>query len=103
MIMLVLTSLVLMVSVNLIHHLGLAHAIAEVVDKVLSCSQCLTFWSAMAGILYMGADIITAVFLAILMAYLSNWFGLLLLYLQRKFTILYGGEKDKEERRKKVG
>ena len=103
MIMLVLTSLVLMVSVNLIHHLGLAHAIAEVVDKVLSCSQCLTFWSAMAGMMYMGADIITAVFLAILMAYLSNWFGLLLLYLQRKFTILYGREKDKEERRKKVG
>ena len=38
MIMLVLTSFVLMVSVNLIHHLGLAHAIAEVVDKVLGCS-----------------------------------------------------------------
>lgn len=103
MMILVLTSFVLMVSVNLIHHLGLAHAIAEVVNKVLSCSQCLTFWSVMAGMMYMGTDIITAVFLAILMAYLSNWFELLLLYLQRKFTILYEREKDKKERRKKVG
>lgn len=96
MIMLVLTSFVLMVSVNLIHHLGLAHAIAEVVDKVLSCSQCLTFWTVSAGMMYIDADIITAVFLAILMAYLSNWFGLLLLYLQRIFNIFYGKETNKK-------
>lgn len=98
MILLVLTSIVLMVSVTLIHHLGLAQAIAEVVDKVLSCSQCLTFWSVLAGLLYIGQDIITAMFFAITMAYLSNWFGLLLLYLQRIFNIFYGREKDKEER-----
>lgn len=92
-----LTSFVVMVSVSLIHHLGLAHAISEVVDKVLSCSQCLTFWSVLAGLLYISTDIITAMFFAITMAYLSNWLGLLLLYLQRLFNILYGREKDKEE------
>lgn len=100
MLTLLLTSIVLMVSVNLIHHLGLAQAIAEVVGKILGCSQCLTFWGVMVGLIYLGQDIITATFLAITMAYLSNWFGLLLLYLQRKFTILYEREKDNEERRK---
>ena len=95
-----LTSIVLMVSVNLIHHLGLAQAIAEVVGKILACNQCLTFWSIMVGLIYLGQEIITATFLAITMAYLSNWFGLLLLYLQRKFTILYERERAKEERRK---
>ena len=93
-----LTSMLLMVSVNLIHHLGLAQAIAEVMNKILGCSQCLTFWSVVAGLTYLGQDIITAVFLAITMAYLSNWFGLILLYLQRKFTTMYEREKDKEER-----
>lgn len=100
MLTILLTSIVLMVSVNLIHHLGLAQAIAEVVDKILECSQCLTFWSVMSGLIYLGQDIVTATFLAITMAYLSNWFGLLLLYLQRKFTILYEKKRDKEERRK---
>lgn len=100
MLTLLLTSIVLMVSVNLIHHLGLAHAVAEVVGKILGCSQCLTFWSVMAGLIYLGQDIIIATFLAITMAYLSNWFGLLLLYLQRKFTTLYESERDKEEGRK---
>jgi hypothetical protein len=90
--------MLLMVSVNLIHHLGLAQAIAEVMNKILGCSQCLTFWSVVAGLTYLGQDIITAVFLAITMAYLSNWFGLILLYLQRKFTTLYEREKDKKAR-----
>lgn len=98
--MLLLTSIVLMVSVNLIHHLGLAQAIAEVVDKILKCSQCLTFWSVIAGLIYLDQDIVTATVLAITMAYLSNWFGLILLYLQRKFTTLYEREKDKEQKRK---
>ena len=97
MLTILLTSIVLMVSVNLIHHLGLAQAIADVVGKILECSQCLTFWSVMAGLIYIGQDIVTATFLAITM---SNWFGLLLLYLQRKFTILYEKKRDKEERRK---
>ena len=94
--MFLLTSMLLMV--NLIHHLGLAQAIAEVMNKILGCSQCLTFWSVVAGLTYLGQDIITAVFLAITMAYLSNWFGLILLYLQRKFTTLYEREKDKKAR-----
>lgn len=95
----ILTSLIVMVSVNLIHHLGLAHAISGVVGKVLSCSQCLTFWSVLTALVYLSTDMITAVFFAITMAYLSNWFGLLLLYLQRQFNIFYGREreKDKEE------
>jgi len=95
--MLLLTSIVLMVSVNLIHHLGLAQAIAEVMDKILKCSQCLTFWSVIVGLIYLGQDIVTAIFLAISMAYISNWFGLILLYLQRKFTTLYEREREKDK------
>lgn len=100
MLSLLLTSIVLMVSVNLIHHLGLAQAIAKVVGKILECNQCLTFWSVSIVLIYLCQDIVTATFLAITMTYLSNWFGLILLYLQRKFNILYERERDKEEGKK---
>ena len=73
-----------MIAATLAQHLGLAEAIARVVDKVASCPQCFTFWVTMSALLYLGHDVYASALSAIVVAYLSNWFVLLLLILQRK-------------------
>lgn len=87
--MIVLIAIATMIAATLAQHLGLAEAIAHVVDKVASCPQCFTFWVTMSALLYLGHDVYTSALAAIVVAYLSNWFVLLLLILQRKFTKLY--------------
>ncbi len=91
----VLTAIAIMIAATLIQHLGLAEAITGVVSKIASCQQCLTFWTTLAALLYLGHDIILSAVSAIVVAYLSNWFVLLLMYLQHVFTRLY--EKGKEK------
>ena len=39
-----------MTAATLIQHLGLSEAVAQVLSKVASCPQCLTFWSVLAQI-----------------------------------------------------
>ena len=87
-----------MIAATLAQHLGLAEAISRVVDKVVSCPQCFNFWVTMSALLYLGYDVYTSTLAAIVVAYLSNWFVLLLLILQRKFTTLYEKEKHTTER-----
>lgn len=89
------TALLALISATLIQHLGLAEAISKVITKITSCNQCFVFWSSLAALIYNGCDPIGAVVLSILSAYLSNWFILLLMYLQRLFTYLYDKEKQK--------
>ena len=82
-----------MIAATLAQHLGLAEAIAHVVDKVASCPQCFTFWVTMSALLYLGHDVYTSTLAAIVMAYLSNWFVLLMLILQRNLRS-YMKKKD---------
>lgn len=82
--MIVLIAIATMIAATLAQHLGLAEAIAHVVDKVASCPQCFTFWVTMSALLYLGYDVYTSTLAAIVGAYLSNWFVLLLLILQRQ-------------------
>ena len=96
--MVVLIALSTMIAATLAQHLGLAEAIARVVDKVASCPQCFTFWVTMSALLYLGYDVYSSTLAAIVVAYLSNWFVLLLLILQRKFTTLYEKEKHTTDR-----
>lgn len=96
--MIVLIAIATMIAATLAQHLGLAEAIAHVVDKVASCPQCFTFWVTMSALLYLGHDVYASMLAAIVVAYLSNWFVLLLLILQRKFTKLYEKERHTTDR-----
>lgn len=86
-----------MVAATLAQHLGLAEAIARVVDKVASCAQCFTFWCTMSALLYLGYNVYLSALAAIVVAYLSNWFVLLLVFLQRIFTQLYEKTRNEKE------
>ncbi len=77
------------VSAVLMQHLGLCEAIAEVVGKVAKCHVCCCFWLTLAALLYSGCEIIAAVSLSIIMAYLSNFFSIFLMLMQKIYDRLW--------------
>lgn len=82
-------ALMTMVAACLMQHLGLSQAIASVVAKVAKCPKCLTFWTTLFALLFAGCGILIALVLSILMAYLSNYFGLVLIVLNRLYDRLW--------------
>lgn len=70
-------------------HLGLCEAIANVVCKVAKCHVCCCFWMTLAALLYSGCGIIAAVSLSIIMAYLSNFFSVFLMLMQKIYNRLW--------------
>ncbi len=77
------------ISAVLMQHLGLCEAIAEIIGKIAKCHTCCCFWGTLAALLYSGCEIIVAISLSIIMAYLSNYFGLLLIVLNRWYDVLW--------------
>lgn len=88
-----------MLSAVLIVNLGLGEAIAEVSGKILKCPTCLSFWGALAMLTYNGTEIIIAVSLSILVAYLSNFVGIVLMMFNRLYTRLYYGKETRNQNR----
>ena len=70
-------------------HLGLSVAISKVLTKILSCPKCLTFWSTLILLYLFKCDIVIAILLSLLNAYISNWFALLLIKLNQKYEKLW--------------
>lgn len=79
------TALIAMVFATTAQHLGLLEAAAEVVSKIASCPKCSSFWISLGVLIYMGCEPFIAMGLSLLVAYLSYWFGLIVIYL----NILY--------------
>lgn len=73
----------------LAQHLGLAEELAELVVKAAKCPKCTTFWATLAALIYSDCDVIAAVTLSMLMAYLSFWAGFLLIGAQRLYDWLW--------------
>lgn len=74
----VVIALIVMMTAVMAQHLGLSDAVAKVVSKVLKCPRCLSFWTVLFVLVMLGSDLIIAMGLSVLMAYLSIWIGLLL-------------------------
>lgn len=95
-------ALAVMVASTLIVNLGLGEAIADVSSKIMKCPICLTFWSTMASMYYYDVDIITMLVLSISMAYLSNYFGLVVYVLNLLYDRIWM-VLNKKRTRKKIG
>ena len=78
-------------------HLGLTEAISSVLARISKCYRCVTFWGTLTALLALKKGIFEALFLSILMSYLSNFFALSLLWMQRQYNILW----EKVERGKR--
>lgn len=75
---------IVMVAATMIQHMGLAQAVAKVITKILSCHVCFTFWSCLCWGFMNANEPVTVIALSILMAYLSNWFVMLLVLINDK-------------------
>lgn len=82
-------ALIVMIVAGLAHHLGLPEAIASVVAKVARCPKCLTFWATLIILLMVGSSLLIAVMLSVLMAYLSHYWGLVLMILNDLYDKLW--------------
>ena len=82
-------ALAVMMIAGLAHHLGLPQAIASEVAKVLRCPKCLTFWATFIILMYVGSGLFIAVMLSVLTAYLSHYWGLVLMLLHDLYNVLW--------------
>lgn len=73
----------------LAQHLGLAEELAQLAVKVSKCPKCTTMWVTLAVLLLSGCDILAAVALSLLMAYLSFWIGFVLIGLQKLYDLIW--------------
>ena len=78
-----------MVFATLAVHLGLMDAAADVFRKVLICHQCFSFWLTLSVLTIAGCCLPCALLLAIFIAYASNWFSLMLIFLTNKYNDLW--------------
>lgn len=87
--MILLIAIAVMMAATIAVHLGLAQAICNVLCKVCKCHKCMSFWITLAVLLLIGCNIIVAAMLSLIMSYMSNWFGLLLMWLNDKYGELW--------------
>lgn len=82
-------ALTVMIVAGLAHHLGLPQAIASVVAKVARCPKCLTFWATFIVLLIVGSGLLFAIMLSVLTAYLSHYWGLVMMLLNDLYNKLW--------------
>ena len=82
-------AVVMMIVATVAVHLGLPQAIAKVLVKVFGCHKCLTFWTTLVVVQLFGYSIDIALSLSIITAYLSNWFAVLLVMLNKIYERLW--------------
>ena len=82
-------ALTVMIVAGMAHHLGLPQAIASVVAKVARCPKCLTFWATFIVLLIVGSGLLFAVMLSVLTAYLSHYWGLVMMLLNDLYNKLW--------------
>ena len=73
-----LTALITACIVRLAHHLGLITKVADVISQIAGCCRCSVFWAVLAATVVTGVEPLLCVFVAIVLAYASEWASLVL-------------------------
>lgn len=60
------------------HHLGFIGKVYTIIGEIARCPMCSVFWGTVVILLYYGYNILEVIALSFAMAYLSNWFAILL-------------------------
>lgn len=60
------------------HHLGFVEKAYAVCGDIARCPMCSTMWGTLAVLLFYGCGVPEAIALSFLMAYISNWAGIIL-------------------------
>lgn len=83
------TALIAMMVACMAQHLGLPQALADVMAKVADCPKCFTFWITLIVLLIVGGNILIAIMLAVLMAYASYYWGLVIMWMKKRYDKLW--------------
>lgn len=74
------------------NHLGLVAAIEGALKRsvpIVNCPKCLTFWTVLFTTYFSGWNMISALAVSFLSAYLSLWLNLLFAFIDKQFNLLY--------------
>lgn len=82
-------ALLSMLCIGLAHHLGLVEAMAAVVRKIAGCVKCSTMWGTLIVLLCLSCDLMIAIVLSVLMAYLSYYWDMVLAMLDQFYKWLW--------------
>ena len=82
-------AIVSMSVVVLAHHTGFVERAYAVCGDIVKCPMCCSLWGTLVVLLLTDHGLLEAIALSFLVAYLSNWFGLLLSWLSKKYEILW--------------
>ena len=75
------------------NHLGLISAVERLLRKsipVVNCPKCFTFWAVLFTTYFSGWNMISALAVSFLSAYLSLWINLLFAFIDKQFNCIYG-------------
>lgn len=82
-------AIVLMMVATTAVHLGLPQAISKVMVKVFGCHKCLSFWTTLVVLQIAGVPLSAALPLSFLSAYLSGWFAMVLVWINKLYERLW--------------
>ena len=96
-----LTSLITACIVMLAHHLGLITKVADVISQIAGCCRCSVFWAVLAITVITGVEPLLCVFVAIVLAYASEWASLVLYAANKVYDTLWQRIKNKRRRNRR--
>lgn len=82
-------ALMAMIAATLANHLGLTEAIGGIIRKIAGCPKCCSFWASLLILWLLDCNLLVAVGLSLFVSYLSFWFGLILIVLQKVYNRLW--------------
>ena len=82
-------ALIAMATATLANHLGLTEAVSDIAGKIAKCPKCCSFWASLLVLCLSGCNLFVAVGLSLFVSYLSFWFGLILIVLQKVYNMLW--------------
>ncbi len=82
------------------HHLGLVEKVAETASEIAGCPRCTVFWTVVAVLLLTGVPLLQTLLLAMLLAYLTDWLGLVLADFAELYDRLWQRQKRRRNQRK---
>ena len=93
-----LTALITACIVMLAHHLGLITKVADVISQIAGCCRCSVFWAVLAATVITGVEPLLCVFVAIVLAYASEWASLCLFAANKLYDTLWQRIKNQHRR-----
>lgn len=90
-----------MLTVVLMHHMGLTSAIADVISKIMGCAKCVTYWSCMVVLYAYGCSIFIAIVISAVLAYTALWCGPILERLNDIHNELWKRNRERRKARRR--